>query len=65
MGTLEKYKLTRIQYLPSIEEEEEDALIVTEKTLPNQFQIRGQNIQMTNAEEMNDEHNQLFKELAQ
>ena len=39
METLEKYKIVRIQYILSIEEEEVGALIVAVKPLPNQIQV--------------------------
>ena len=64
METLEKYNIARIQYLPSIEEEEVDALILAVKPLPTQIQVGGQNVQITNAEEMNEEQKQLFNELS-
>ena len=64
METLEKYNIARNPYLPSIEEGEVDALIVAVKPLPNQIQVGGQNVQITNAEEMNEEPKQLFKELS-
>ena len=34
-------------------------------TLSNQIQVRGQNVQITNVEEMNKKQKKLFKELAQ
>ena len=65
MKTLEKCNIARVQYLPSIEKEEVGALIVAVKRFPNQSQVRDQNVQITNGEEMNEEKNQLFNELAQ
>ena len=63
METLEKYKIARMQYLPFIEEV--DALIVAVKPLPSQIQVGGQNVHITNAEEMSEEQKQLFKKIAQ
>ena len=51
--TMEKYKVDRIQYLPTIEKNMIDSLIVSVKPLPRKLQVGGQNVQITKTENMN------------
>ena len=60
---LEKYKIARVQYIPSEEEELVDAILVAVAPLPQRLKFGKGVIPTTQAENMNEQQRQIFKNI--